>query len=107
MRNLWDLAPKTQEEEVTILIDQSHVRIERIVSYGHSSPLDFFYDQEEAEWVSVLEGEAVLEFEDGSQQQLHRGDSVLLRAHQKHRVAATSDPCIWLCVFFQDEGSEV
>jgi hypothetical protein len=30
------------------------VRIERIISHGHASPADFWYDQPQHEWVIVL-----------------------------------------------------
>ena len=33
-------------------------KIERIVSRGHASPEDFWYDQEENEWVMVVKGTA-------------------------------------------------
>jgi cupin 2 domain-containing protein len=40
------------------------VRIERIVSHGHASPEEFWYDQDRHEWVVVLTGAARLRFED-------------------------------------------
>ena len=46
------------------------VRIERIVSKGHTSPESGWYDQEENEWVMVLQGFGILTFEDGSIAQL-------------------------------------
>lgn len=104
MDNLWHLPPKQAEEDIALLVHNPHVRIERIVSYGHASPAGFFYDQDWMEWVSVLEGEAILEYEDGTKHSLSRGDSVILDAHQRHRVAYTSDPCIWLCVFYEQQG---
>ena len=42
------------------------VRIERIISHGHASPADFWYDQAQHEWVIVLKGAARLQFEDGT-----------------------------------------
>lgn len=42
-------------ELFTLLLDTSTVRIERIVSHGHSSPEGFWYDQVEHEWVMVLQ----------------------------------------------------
>lgn len=40
------------------------VRIERIVSDGHTSPERFWYDQDQPEWVVILEDAARLHFED-------------------------------------------
>ena len=39
-------------------VRKSGIRIERIVSRGHTSPPDFWYDQPQAEWVIVLAGSA-------------------------------------------------
>ena len=90
------------------------VRIERIVSTGQASPADFWYDQDEDEWVVLLSGAAKLEFaeaEDASATaaannektlDLKVGDWVLLPAHCRHRVAWT-DPeqtSVWLAVFY-------
>ncbi len=45
------------EELLDTLVENRHVRIERIVSTGQSSQEDDWYDQDEAEWVLVLKGE--------------------------------------------------
>ncbi|WP_069989275.1 cupin domain-containing protein [Massilioclostridium coli] len=92
-----EILPQEQVEE---LVCSKSVRIEKIVSQGHCSPSGFWYDQTEDEWVSVLQGNAVIQFED-HEICLQPGDSLLIPAHQKHRVAETSvEPnCIWLCVF--------
>ena len=95
---------KLPEELTETLAASQHVRIERIVSTGHSSPPGFWYDQEEYEWVVVLRGYAILEFED-RKQHLAVGDYVLIPPHQKHRVLATTNiaPTVWLAVFFTAE----
>lgn len=92
------------EEATQLLASGRNVRIERIVSAGQSSPEDFWYDQEEAEYVVVLQGEAVLGFPDG-RQILRAGDGWHLPAHQRHRVEFTSrEPaCIWLCIFYKED----
>lgn len=91
---------KTEEELVCTLLTAPGFRVERIVSQGHRSPDGFWYDQSEDEWVLVLSGSAVLEVE-GTERFLSSGDSLLLPAHQKHRVLETSaePPCVWLCIF--------
>lgn len=99
--NLFDLAgTRFDREEFRDLIPDQGVKIERIVSRGHTTPDGEWYDQDRDEWVVVLEGRATLEWEDGRRRDLGRGDSVLLPAHERHRVAATSSdpPVIWLAV---------
>jgi cupin 2 domain-containing protein len=100
--NLFTNLPATSPEELfTTLLEQPGVCIERIVSYGQASPEDFWYDQNQDEWVIVLQGAAKLEFENRTVE-LNRGDYLHIRAHEKHRVAWTTpdEPTIWLAVHF-------
>ncbi|MDF7798089.1 cupin domain-containing protein [Pontiellaceae bacterium B1224] len=100
--NLFSNIPEELPEElVDVLTESSNVRIERIMSDGHTSPDDFWYDQVQNEWVLLVSGSATLEFEDRSVE-LKPGDYLLIPAHQKHRVAATSETekTIWLAVFY-------
>lgn len=99
---LQDLPTSLQKELVTVLAQSEHVRIERIVSQGHASPEGFWYDQDEHEWVVVLQGAARLEFEDEILD-VGPGDFVNIPAHRKHRVAGTTpdEPTIWLAVFYR------
>ena len=101
--NIFESLPCNLNKEVfEDLVCSSVVRIERIVSKGQSSPDEGWYDQEENEWVIVMEGSACLEFEDGSKSNLSAGDFINIPAHIKHRVLWT-DPqriTIWLAVFY-------
>lgn len=100
--NLFRLPEELGKCEITdTLVSGSEVTIERIVSTGQASPEGFWYYQEQDEWVMVLQGRARLAWEDGRQLDMEPGDWVLLPAHQRHRVAWTSQspPCIWLAVF--------
>jgi cupin 2 domain-containing protein len=98
LTNLPKLLPEELIENIVVAND---VRIERIISTGHSSPPDFWYDQNENEWVIVLQGSAVLEFESETRH-LVAGSYVLVPAHQKHRVRSTSssEPTVWIAVFY-------
>jgi cupin 2 domain-containing protein len=101
--NLFDLPQLPLSEELTtILLENNNLRIERILSTGQVSN---WYDQEEAEYVILLDGYAKLEYEDNQVISLNKGDSILIPPHQKHRVCFTSSelPCIWLCVFFNED----
>ena len=44
------------DELFTTILEAANVRIERIVSHGHTSPEGFWYDQDRHEWVMVLKG---------------------------------------------------
>ena len=87
------------------LVNRDGVRIERIVSYGQSSPDEGWYDQDEHEWVLVLHGDGELEFEDGQRVKLLPGDSLMIPAHKKHKVVATAMDAatVWLAVFWSPE----
>ena len=104
MPNLFTNLPVNLSKEVIEILSQSkNVRIERIVSFGQSSPKRFWYDQELAEWVVVLKGEAKLVIE-GNKEPVHLrvGDHLLIPAHQRHRAEWTipHEPTIWLAVFY-------
>jgi cupin 2 domain-containing protein len=104
-RNLLSHLPsKLLKELVETLVGNKHVRIERIVSTGHASTAGFWYDQEQAEWVVVLKGEARLLFQgDAEPIHLKPGDHVSIPAHRRHRVEWTTpnEPTVWLAVFYE------
>ena len=105
LENLFDDFPEEFDEEEFIedLVDSDNVRIERIVSQGHASPEDFWYDQDEDEWVVLLAGAAGLVFEDEEEESVLRpGNHIRIPAHKRHRVAWTSpdEETVWLAVFY-------
>ncbi len=78
------------------------IRMERIVSHGHASPDGFWYDQNEAEWVLVMQGRARLTIEgEAEDRELGPGDSLFLPAQCRHRVSWTEPgkPTVWLAIF--------
>lgn len=103
-KNILGSLPGDRTSEITEgLVRSQTVRIERIVSRGHQSPDGGWYDQDENEWVLVVEGRASLVFADGSECKLVAGDYVDIPAHTKHRVTWT-DPeeiTVWLAVFYR------
>lgn len=102
--NLFSNLPSNLPDEVfTNLLTATNLRIERIVSHGHSSPEGFWYDQNQNEWVIVLRGAARLSIE-GVSKELKPGDYINIPAHQKHRVEWTSpdETTVWLAVFYGD-----
>lgn len=96
-----DIPRRLASEEITTLLSSGTLRIERIVSHGQASPPGFWYDQPQAEWVTVLAGRADLRFEgEDATRRMERGDWLHIPAHRRHRVAST-DPTqatIWLAV---------
>jgi len=106
MNNLFEQIPEQLPKELTsVLLQSSQLRIERIVSKGQASAADSWYQQTEHEWVLLLQGDAILEFEQPLRQQpLLSGDFILIPAGVRHRVQYTSSNpvAIWLCIFYPD-----
>ena len=104
MKNIFDELPQQLPKEVVqTLIQAADVRIERIISHGHASPADFWYDQPQAEWVIVLKGAARLQFDDGMVE-MKVGDFINIPACKRHRVDWTTpdEPTVWLGVRYGD-----
>ena len=89
------------DELVQTLVSSAAIRVERIVSRGHQSAPDFWYDQDQHEWVLLVQGHARLKFEDRTLD-LKAGDYVNIAAHEKHRVdwTAPDQETIWLAVYY-------
>lgn len=65
MKSIYEAIGQAGNEElVTVLLRKENVRVERIVSTGQVSPEGFWYDQEENEWLMIVQGEAVLNVEE-------------------------------------------
>ncbi|WEM44260.1 cupin domain-containing protein (plasmid) [Photobacterium sp. DA100] len=106
MDNLFDTIPASLPEELfEDILKTSSMRIERIVSRGHTTPEGDWYDQDEGEWVMVVKGSARILFEEGMREiSMAAGDHINIPAHQRHRVSWT-DPeqeTIWLAVFYSN-----
>ena len=97
-----DIPTKLKEELFEVLFKNENLKIERIVSEGHSSPEQGWYDQAESEWVIVVEGSAKILFDDDREFLLEKGDYLNIPAHTKHKVVWT-DPdkqTIWLAIHY-------
>jgi len=97
-----DIKIDKENEQFFDLIKKDDIRIEKIVSNGQVSPKDFWYSQDENEFVIVLKGKAILEFED-KEFTLKEGDYINIKKKEKHRVKYTSqsNPTIWLAIFYK------
>ena len=95
--------PINLPQEITeVILQSNNLRIERIISQGQASPKDFWYDQEENEWVLILQGSGRLQFADEFMD-LQEGDYINIPAHKKHRVDWTDSnrKTIWLAIFYK------
>lgn len=96
--NLYNRIIYDKNKEISeTLFENRKILVERILSSGQISDI---YDQEEDEWVILLEGESIIEME-GKEIKLKKGDHLYIEAHKKHKVAYTSENCLWLCVFIK------
>lgn len=90
--------PGGEEYFAPLLVGQNGLRVERIVSWGHVTPEDAWYDQDTDEWVLLVAGQARLAFADGREVSLAAGEQLFLPRGLRHRVVYTSAPCIWLAI---------
>lgn len=100
--NLFADLPADQSlEHFDVLLEAAGLRVERIVSWGQSTPTGSWYDQDRHEWVLLLKGAAGLRIE-GEQNicLLRPGDCAYLPAHLRHRVEWTQadGETIWLAI---------
>ena len=101
--NIFQNIPKKLEQEFfEEIVAKKGFKIERIVSFGHTTNESEWYDQESDEWVILLQGEAILSFEDEQDVALFAGDYINIPAHKKHRVSWTKEDTqtIWLAVHY-------
>jgi len=99
-----DMPSAVSAEQITVLLSTPNLKIERIVSHGHTSPEGFWYDQDDNEWVMVVAGAASVLIEgEAEPRQMKAGDHLNIPAHTRHRVAWTdpSQPTIWLAVHYK------
>lgn len=103
-KNIFAEIPGTLPEEVFEKITEGKdFFVERIISDGHISPPNFWYDQETNEFVMLMSGSAKILYDDGSSFSLSPGDYLIIPAHQKHRVEETDKTrkTIWLAIHYK------
>lgn len=100
---LAELPVSLPEELIQTILSRPNLRIERIISHGHASPEGFWYDQEQREFVVLLQGAARLRFVDEIVE-MWPGSFIDIPAHRRHRVEWTDpqQPTIWLTVYYED-----
>lgn len=101
-QNFLENVPTSIPDEIfETIISTPNLKIERIISKGHKSELDFWYDLDQSEWILLVKDEARLQFEDKFIH-LIPGDHLSIIPHQKHRVDWTTpeEETIWLAIFY-------
>lgn len=102
-KNVFEsISGEVKQELCENIVSSRDVRVERIISKGHTSPKSGWYDQDKNEWVMILKGSGTLVFENGEDVQLNPGDYMTIPKNTKHKVSWT-DPesiTIWLAVFY-------
>lgn len=103
LNNLFsDLPEAAADEQFEQLYTTENFLIERIVSHGHTTPPDTWYNQKRDEWVFLLSGGARLTFPDAEPCTLCPGDHVSLPAGMRHRVDWTEPDVdsVWLALHY-------
>ena len=90
-----------KEERFFEIFKNEIIKVEKIVSNGQKSPKNFWYEQEKSEFILLLEGFAVLEFEN-REVELIKGGCLNIIAMEYLRVKFTSldEPSVWFAVFY-------
>lgn len=101
--NLFVGRPPSRGEQFSQLLCCRNLVIERILSSPRPDGIE--YDQEQDEWVALLQGRASIELA-GRTMELESGDTLFIPAHTRHRVLSTStEPhCIWLAIHLYPEA---
>lgn len=117
--NILDNIPPNLPSEVSEdILAGKGVRIERIVSKGHTTDDTLgegkWYSQDEDEWIILLKGEGEIVFQDEGRRnkdpkgdegslRLKEGDYLYIPRGTKHRVSWTTpdETTVWLAIFFQ------
>jgi len=103
VNNIFEHIPLQLSEEIfEPIIDTDKIKIERILSKGHSSPKQGWYKQDHDEWVVVLRGSATIECEHAKSLQLDEGSYINIPAGTKHKVIWTHPDVetLWLAVHY-------
>jgi len=94
-----NIPKKSTNEIIEQVLKNEKVKIERIVSYGQTTPKDYWYNQDKDEFVIILNGSAKIKYNDNRVFELNVGDSLYIPSHQKHQVIYTDNPTVWLAIF--------
>ena len=106
MENIFKDIPSDLPDELIQKIAgdaEKGIAIERIISRGHASPPDFWYDQDKNEFVILLKGKAALLLKEPDKLiEMSPGDYINIPAYTLHRVEWTSndEDTLWLAFHY-------
>ena len=93
--NIYDTLTPKSGETLTTLLSHKNININHIVSSDNIEAIE--YQQEEDEWLVLLEGEAIL-FINNQEKQLKKGETFFIPSQTPHKVLKTKDGTAWLTV---------
>ena len=84
IQNIFNNLPQSiqDEETFTEILNHKDVKIERIVSTGQVTPDGKIYDQNQDEWVILLNGSAKIWLEGKGEVELNQGDYLFIPSRQ-------------------------
>lgn len=97
-----DIDLQASGETFTTLLETKTLKLEQIVSRTDQSHEKGWYDQDQDEWVMLLQGSARLEL--GKRiVDLEAGDSLLIKSGVRHRLLSVDRECetVWLALFIK------
>jgi len=95
--NIYDVAKPENDCETFLTLHQTtSLKIEAIRS--RLTRPGMHYNQEEDEWVMLIDGTAQLEI-NGELRHLQKGDFLFIPHHTPHRVLSTSNDALWIGIF--------
>jgi len=101
--NIFTNIPKKLNEELfEDILNKPNIKIQRIISDGNTEEEFQWYDQNNDEWVIILQGAAIIEFKDEDDIKLETGDYINIPAHKKHKISWLNKDIktIWLAVHY-------
>lgn len=101
IKNFFENLPsvKNGEELIETISESSSIKVERIISNNSIAPKNGWFEQENEEWVMLIQGSAKIQFQE-KEIELFTGDTLFIPAKTKHKVTYTSSIpiCIWLAI---------
>jgi cupin 2 domain-containing protein len=104
-QNIFKTNPEKPNEEIfEIILNNKNLKLERIITNGQTTPPGEWYNQENDEWVVLIQGSALILFENEKFIILNKGDHILIPKNCKHRVqwVDSNQECIWLALHFKE-----
>jgi|SRR5580693_1088175 cupin 2 domain-containing protein len=109
VRNIFrDVTPASKEPQVTTIAENRNIKIQRVVASGQSSKAGLFCPQEDNDLLVLLQGNLILDYENGRRVNMAAGDYIFTAPKENNRVAETSheEETIWIKFSFHGQTSK-